>query len=113
MNGEELAAAIKDISPREPVILLTGFADLIHDTGEYSKDVDLVVSKPARLDDLRRAPCGQKLQEFRADALAREQREAPPSTDRRGKPRTVQRSLRVLGVDCLQPMDRGAIALRN
>ena len=55
MNGEELAAAIKDISPREPVILLTGFADLIHDTGEYSKDVDLVVSKPARLDDLRRA----------------------------------------------------------
>jgi len=37
------------------VIMLTGFADLISDAGMRSKDVDLVLSKPARLEDLRRA----------------------------------------------------------
>jgi signal transduction histidine kinase len=55
MNGDQLAVAIKEIRPREPVILLTGFADLMNETGQRAENVDLVVSKPARLDDLRRA----------------------------------------------------------
>jgi ActR/RegA family two-component response regulator len=50
-----LAASIKKIRPQEPIIMLTGFADLMDATGETSDSVDLVLSKPARLDDLRRA----------------------------------------------------------
>ncbi|HEX4638860.1 MAG TPA: response regulator [Chthoniobacterales bacterium] len=55
MSGEELAASIKQIQPREPVILLTGFADLFNGTRKNGDTVDLVLSKPARLDDLRKA----------------------------------------------------------
>lgn len=55
MNGDALAMAIKEMQPREPVILFTGFADLLKETGQESQNVDLVLSKPARLDDLRRA----------------------------------------------------------
>jgi signal transduction histidine kinase len=55
INGDELAASIKKVNPREPIIMLTGFADLISATGEQSENVDLVLSKPARLHDLRRA----------------------------------------------------------
>lgn len=55
INGDEFAAAIKQIDPDKPVIMLTGFADLMHETGQLSADVDLVVAKPARLDDLRQA----------------------------------------------------------
>jgi signal transduction histidine kinase len=54
VNGDDLATSIKEIQPEEPVIMLTGFADLIEGNGR-PKDVDLVLSKPARLDDLRRA----------------------------------------------------------
>jgi CheY-like chemotaxis protein len=55
INGQELAASIKHLQPHEPVILLTGFADLVNQTSDQSSDVDLVLSKPARLDDLRKA----------------------------------------------------------
>jgi signal transduction histidine kinase len=55
ISGDELAASIKKIRPQEPIIMLTGFADLMDATGETSDSVDLVLSKPARLDDLRRA----------------------------------------------------------
>jgi signal transduction histidine kinase len=54
-NGHELAASIKRLQPHEPVILLTGFADFVNQTSDQSSDVDLVLSKPARLDDLRKA----------------------------------------------------------
>jgi len=55
INGDELAATIKHLNPNKPVIMLTGFADLINETNQPPKDVDLVVGKPARLDDLRQA----------------------------------------------------------
>jgi signal transduction histidine kinase len=55
MTGQELAASIKQLQPHEPVILLTGFADLVNETSRQSGNVDLVLSKPARLDDLRKA----------------------------------------------------------
>lgn len=54
-SGDELAASIKQLAPREPIIMLTGFADLINESGKRSENVDLVLSKPARLDDLRQA----------------------------------------------------------
>lgn len=55
MTGEQLADVIRQIRPNEPVILLTGFADLIDDPEPRTESVDMIVSKPARLDDLRRA----------------------------------------------------------
>ena len=54
MNGDELAESIKRLSPGEPIIMLTGFADLINETGQRAESVDLVLSKPARLSDLRK-----------------------------------------------------------
>jgi len=54
-NGDELAAMIKRIRPAEPIIMLTGFADMLNEIGERSKNVDLVLSKPVRLDNLRQA----------------------------------------------------------
>lgn len=55
ISGDELAASIRQAQPGKPIIMLTGFADLINETGERSENVDLVLSKPARLADLRRA----------------------------------------------------------
>jgi len=55
MNGDKLAAMIKEIDPGEPIIMLTGFADLMNEPGSRSKHVNLVISKPVRLEGLRRA----------------------------------------------------------
>jgi signal transduction histidine kinase len=55
VSGDALAASIKEIQPQKPIIMLTGFADLINANGGPSRNVDLVLSKPARLDDLRKA----------------------------------------------------------
>jgi CheY-like chemotaxis protein len=54
-NGAELAAMIKRTDPTEPIIMLTGFADLMNEAGEGSRNVDLVLRKPVRLDSLRQA----------------------------------------------------------
>ena len=53
MNGDQLAVEIKKIKPKQPVILLTGFGDLMSGTGEQPAGVDLVVSKPFTLNTLR------------------------------------------------------------
>ena len=76
ISGDELAASIKEIEPTEPVIMLTGFADVINETGRRSENVDLIVSKPARLEDLRRAilEVMPKLRRHRARARATETR---------------------------------------
>ena len=55
LNGDVLAAEIKKINPRQPVILLTGFGDLMSGAGEKPDGVDLVVSKPFTLNSLREA----------------------------------------------------------
>jgi signal transduction histidine kinase len=52
MNGVELAAKVKRMKPSEPVIMLTGFADVMN---EDEANVDCVLNKPARLDELRQA----------------------------------------------------------
>jgi signal transduction histidine kinase len=53
MNGDQLAAKIKEVSPRTPVILLTGFGDLMSGAGDRPAGVDLVMGKPFTLDALR------------------------------------------------------------
>lgn len=55
MNGDVLAAEIKKLQPTQPVLLLTGFGDIMSGSGEQPAGVDLVVSKPFTLTTLRTA----------------------------------------------------------
>lgn len=55
MNGDQLAAEIKRIDPDKPVILLTGFGDVMLGSGEELPGVDLVLSKPFTMSQLRDA----------------------------------------------------------
>jgi signal transduction histidine kinase len=55
MNGDELAVEIRKLNPAQPVVLLTGFGDLMAGAGEKPAGVDLVVSKPFNLTTLRNA----------------------------------------------------------
>jgi CheY-like chemotaxis protein len=55
MPGDQLASAIKAISPQTPVILVTGFGDMMNYSDEAPPDVDMVLSKPLGLAELRSA----------------------------------------------------------
>jgi CheY-like chemotaxis protein len=55
MNGLQLAAAIKQVTPATPVILLTGYGQALPMQGESATSVDLVVSKPITKSALREA----------------------------------------------------------
>jgi signal transduction histidine kinase len=52
MSGDELAARVGQVNPEMPFIILTGFADVLK---PEQANVDLVLSKPAGLNDLRMA----------------------------------------------------------
>ena len=64
MNGDQLASAIKRKTPGKPVIMLTGFGGKIAATGEKPMGVDVVLTKPVKRLELRRA-----LAEAAAEAL--------------------------------------------
>jgi PAS domain S-box-containing protein len=53
MGGDELAAMIKVLAPSTPVLMLTGFADLMGDAEQRPPGVDLVIGKPTTLARLR------------------------------------------------------------
>ena len=53
IGGDQLAAMVKEEAPDTPVILLTGFGDLMNAAGEKPDGVDMVVKKPIRLATLR------------------------------------------------------------
>ena len=55
MSGDQLAAAIKRVAPNKPVILLTGFGDLMEASGEKPSGVDFIASKPVTMSALRQA----------------------------------------------------------
>src|SRR5688572_19888006 len=55
MGGDQLAAAIVGIAPDKPIIMLTGFGDLMTAKGEKPAGVRAIVSKPVTLDVLRQA----------------------------------------------------------
>jgi CheY-like chemotaxis protein len=55
MTGEQLAIAIKEIEPRIPVILLTGYVGHSTATEEFSWAIDLVLGKPLSRATLRQA----------------------------------------------------------
>jgi CheY-like chemotaxis protein len=55
VDGRQVASVVKAISPATPVILLTGWGQRLVAEGDVPTHVDLVLSKPPKLRDLREA----------------------------------------------------------
>ena len=55
MNGDALAAAIKEENPRLPIIMLTGFGEMMISAGEKPPGVDCLLGKPVTPATLRQA----------------------------------------------------------
>ena len=55
MKGDELAAAIKSRNPKQPVIMITAYAEMLQSSGTPLTGVDYVISKPFLLQNLREA----------------------------------------------------------
>jgi CheY-like chemotaxis protein/anti-sigma regulatory factor (Ser/Thr protein kinase) len=55
MDGRRVAAAIKELSPATPVVLLTGWGQQLVDEGDTLPHVNIVLSKPPKLRELRDA----------------------------------------------------------
>ena len=55
MKGDELAAAIKARDPKQPVVMITGYAEMLQAAGNPLTGVDIVISKPFLLENLREA----------------------------------------------------------
>jgi PAS domain S-box-containing protein len=47
MTGDHLAKSIKEYLPEIPIIMLTGFGDIMKQTGDIPQNVDRLLSKPA------------------------------------------------------------------
>jgi len=55
MGGDQLATTIRQIAPKKPIIMLTGFGDLMDAKGEQPPAVDAVISKPVTMESLASA----------------------------------------------------------
>ena len=55
MNGDALAAAIKEESPDMPIIMLTGFGEMMISAGEKPQGVDCLLGKPVTPAAMRQA----------------------------------------------------------
>jgi CheY-like chemotaxis protein len=55
VDGRAMAAAVKESSPATPVVLLTGWGERLLAEGTAPKHVDRVLSKPPRMQELRKA----------------------------------------------------------
>lgn len=55
LGGDQLAAAVKQHTPAMPVIMLTGFGEMMQTGQEHPDGVDLVLNKPVTLTSLRQA----------------------------------------------------------
>jgi len=55
VNGEQLTGFIKQTMPKTPVIMLTGFGDMMKTVDEIPDGVDYLVSKPVTLSKFREA----------------------------------------------------------
>jgi CheY-like chemotaxis protein len=65
MKGDELALAIKARNPQQPVVMITAYAEMLQSSGNRLPGVDLIISKPFLLENLREAisrvtPAGRK-----------------------------------------------------
>jgi len=55
VSGRQVAAAIKNLSPLTPIILLTGWGQRMNAEGDVPEHVSRVLSKPPKLRELREA----------------------------------------------------------
>jgi CheY-like chemotaxis protein len=55
MQGDELAAVIKQRLPHQPIIMITAYAEMLKSSGNPLTGVDFIISKPFLLADLREA----------------------------------------------------------
>jgi CheY-like chemotaxis protein len=55
MKGDELAATIKSRLPSQPIVMVTAYAEMFQSSDCPLPGVDLLISKPFFLDDLRGA----------------------------------------------------------
>ena len=55
MGGDQLAAAVKRLMPDKPIVMLTGFGELMAARGDRPTGVDVVVSKPVTRSQLQSA----------------------------------------------------------
>ena len=55
MKGDALAAAIKALAPEQPVLMITAYVEPLLSSGNALAGVDLMVSKPFTLPELRQA----------------------------------------------------------
>ena len=55
MKGDELAAAIKARAPKQPIVMITAYAEMLQASGNPLPGVDFVISKPFLLENLREA----------------------------------------------------------
>src|SRR5436309_3181481 len=55
MGGDEVAATIARVAPDKPIIMLTGFGDLMDAKGEKPAGVRVILSKPVMMEQLTRA----------------------------------------------------------
>jgi len=54
MNGIQLGGFIKQIASNKPIIMLTGYGDMMKITGDIPVSVDYLLSKPVTLNDFRK-----------------------------------------------------------
>lgn len=55
IDGRQIARAIKRESPETPVIMLTGWGTRLRAEGNIPKEVDIVLSKPPKIGEMRQA----------------------------------------------------------
>ena len=53
VDGRQVARNIKQQAPQVPIILLTGWGNMMKADGEIPTQVDAVISKPPRVNELR------------------------------------------------------------
>jgi len=52
IDGHQVAKTIKAESPRTPIVMMTGWGTMMKEDGEIAPEVDAVVGKPPRIQDL-------------------------------------------------------------
>jgi CheY-like chemotaxis protein len=55
MKGDELAMTIKARTPRQPIVLITAYAEMLKASHHPLTGVDFIISKPFLLENLREA----------------------------------------------------------
>ena len=55
MNGDQFASTLKRMMPDKPIVMLTGFGELMAARGERPAGVDVIVSKPVTRSELQKA----------------------------------------------------------